>query len=52
MSLENRDREMSVELLTELTGRPVEDFELSDDFEIPDRDGFKYVSTEEFYNDE
>jgi hypothetical protein len=52
MSLENRDQKTSAKLLAEETGRPVEDFELPDDLEIPDLEDLQCVPAEQFYDDE
>jgi hypothetical protein len=52
MSLENRDQKTSAELLAEMTGRPVEDFELPDDLEIPDLEDLTEVDADEFYSEE
>jgi hypothetical protein len=52
MSLENRDQKTSAELLAEMTGRPVEDFELPEDIEFPDPDELECVPAEEFYDEE
>lgn len=48
MSLENRDSKSFAELLAEETGRPVEEFELTEDMEFPDPDDLEHVPAEEF----
>ena len=44
MSLENREEKTAAELLAEETGRPVEEFELTEDMEFPDPDELDYDS--------
>jgi hypothetical protein len=52
MSLENHEEKTAAELLAEETGRPVEEFELTEDMEFPDPDDLEHVPAEEFYDDE
>jgi len=52
ISLENRDSKSFAELLAEETGRPVEEFELTEDMEFPDPDERERVPAEEFYDEE
>jgi hypothetical protein len=52
MSLENRDSKTFAEILAEETGRPVEEFEVPDDLEIPDLDDLTEVDADEFYSEE
>jgi len=51
MSLENRDSKSFAELLAEETGRPAEEFELTEDMEFPDPDDLEHVPAEEFYDE-
>jgi len=52
MSLEDRDSKTTAEILAEETGRPVEEFELTEEMEFPDPDELTRVSAEDFYGDE
>lgn len=49
MSLENRDSKTSAQLLAEMTGRPVDDFEVPEDVDIPALDDLTTVDADEFF---
>jgi len=51
MALEERDSKTSAEILAEETGRDIEEFELSEDVEIPDLDDLEEHDADEFYSD-
>jgi hypothetical protein len=52
MSLENREEKTAAELLAEETGRPVEEFELTDDMEFPDLDDLEVHDADEYYSED
>lgn len=51
MALEERDSKTSAEILAEETGRDIEEFEISEDIEIPDLDNLEEHDADEFYSD-
>lgn len=51
MSLEKRDEKSTPELLAELTGRPVSEFELPDDLELPELAELEEHDADEFYSE-
>ena len=51
MSLEKQDSRPTPELLAELTGRPVSEFELPDDVEIPEIADLEKRDADEFYSE-
>jgi len=52
MVLEERDAQLTPEALSELTGRPPEDFEASDELPLPDLDELETHDADEFYSED
>ena len=48
MALEERDAQLTPEALSELTGRPPEDFEAPDELPLPDLDELETHDADEF----
>ena len=52
MAPEERDAQLTPEALSELTGRPPEDFEAPDGLPLPDLDELETHDADEFYSED
>ena len=52
MVLEERDAQLTPEALSELTGRPPEDFEAPNGLPLPDLDELETDDADEFYSED